>query len=266
MATTISPPPRPVYSGNAFSSLENDGSEIRKIFERFAIFPVVMIFVNSPYVLIAFTNQPGIFAPTVSPFLIFLFYVVLAFVSLSSIFLTFGAILLSSFLFGILIRLEFNTRAPQTWIKSVLYFSSTMAFIFLIHLLPLYLSLIPIALIFFILFSLLQNVIFIILFIGIMFLPGLVSASLPFENLFGTRKNRTEANTVMYRNFLFLTPEMVPYGEPFQYCPFKDKRKNTCSYLNYPTSGGPLICDFQSTFTRCLAYGRLVQKLQMVIE
>ncbi len=265
MASAVSPP-QPVYSGNAFTSLENDGSEIRKIFERFSVFPIVMILVNSPFILLAFTDNPGIFAPTVSPFLIFLFYVFLTFVNLSSVFLTITAILLAAFLFGILIRIEFHERSPMVWAKSVLYFSGSLAFIFIIHLLPLYVSLIPIGLLLLILFSLLQNVVFLIFFIGLLFVPGLVSASLPLENLFGKRKDRTSVNTVMYRNFLTLNPNMVPFGEPVRYCPFKDKRKNTCSYLNYPTSNGPLICDFQSTFTRCLAYGRLVQKLEMVVE
>lgn len=262
----VTPPSRPpiIYQGNAFTSLENDGSELRKIFSRFSIFPIVMISVSSPLILVAFTDNISIFAPTISPLFIFLFYLILSLISLSGFFTLLLAIFLGSFIFGILLRLEFQNRATKVWGKSVVYLSFFISSLFLFHVTPLYIAITPPIFLLQIVLSVIQFVGFLIFFVGLIMLPGLMGVVLPFENLFGDRRERTNANAVMYRNFLLLTT--VPPGEPVKYCPFKDVRKNTCSYLNYPTPEGPLICDYQSTFTRCLAYGRLVQKLELVVE
>jgi hypothetical protein len=64
------------------------------------------------------------------------------------------------------------------------------------------------------------------------------------------------------RNYLILQTIPPTPNEVIEYCPFKMKDKNGCSFLGYQVEANKtLICDFSSTYRRCNIYFHLYGKV-----
>ncbi len=100
--------------------------------------------------------------------------------------------------------------------------------------------------------------------VGVIVAPFALVALIPFEKIFTYNQSSSSPFPPMLSfNRTYLVLNVIPNEKP-KFCPFKDVEKNGCSYLGYGAPKESLICDFESTFTRCYVYKKLAPEFSEV--
>ncbi len=246
-----------------FHTFNEPGENFARAIDLILI-PTFVFFLVMGYSLLRF--QPNIevlnnLSPSVS--LVGIFTICLSLAALFPL-QALGSVLFGWFLAGTWLRLRYGKRAQNLLIEAA---KSIFAFVLIVMGMVYFPFLFVLGTVTF--FFLLVLFLFVVFQTSISFLflmlPAYVGAMIPFENYFGKTIETSRTKPTQYHNFLVLTGSIPPTpNEQIQYCPFKNKVQNTCTYLSYPTIDLPQICDYKSTFTRCYVYRKLMRKVEEI--
>ncbi len=244
------------------------GEELKKVIAGLVVFPIIFMMIGGNESISKIVSMENVtISPSISVFYMIFTYLIILFYSEAGIFKSILSIFGAALAYGIYLRIEFQDKAFSKLVQGAAFITAFLGIPITIIGISFIIPSTPLQVLPLLLLVYLRSMAFLFLIVGIVLTPAIFVVFLPFEGIFKLKDRKAKATPQMYRNFLLLQGQIPPTpNEPVKHCPFKNQKTDTCTYLNYQTIALPKICDYESTFRRCLVYGRLVQKIKSIKE